>query len=103
MLGSLMNSQNYLKITQDESGRANILGVPFRISEVDTKKINENIYELTPEINKSLTYPTDTGETMKNENDILMMNNIVRDQGCTGIGDRYSKGKNYFSQENFQS
>ena len=31
MLGSLMNSKNSLKITQDESGRANILGAPIQI------------------------------------------------------------------------
>ena len=37
-LGSLVNSRNSLKITQDESGRATILGVPIQISEADTKK-----------------------------------------------------------------
>ena len=36
MLGSLMNSRNSLKITQDKSGRATILGVPIQISETDT-------------------------------------------------------------------
>ena len=50
MIGSLMNSRNSLKITQDESGRANILGVPIQKSEGDTIKINKNDYELTPEI-----------------------------------------------------
>ena len=38
MLGSLLNSQNFLKITQDESGQANILGVPIQVSGADTKK-----------------------------------------------------------------
>ena len=38
MIGSLMNSRNSLKITQDESGRANTLRVPIQISEGDTKK-----------------------------------------------------------------
>ena len=28
MIGSLMNSRNSLKITQDEFGKANILGIP---------------------------------------------------------------------------
>ena len=41
MIGSLMNSRNSLKITQDESGRASILGVPIQISEGDTIKINQ--------------------------------------------------------------
>ena len=31
MIGSLMRSKNFLKITQDESRRANILGVPIQI------------------------------------------------------------------------
>ena len=67
MLGSLKNSRNSLKITQDESGRANILGVPIQISEGDTIKINENVYELTPKIYKALTYTTYNGRTMKDE------------------------------------
>ena len=37
MLGSLMNSRNSLKNTQDESGEANVLCVPIQIS--DTIKI----------------------------------------------------------------
>ena len=45
-----MRTKNSLKITQDESRRANILGVPIQTSGVDTIKINENIYELKPEI-----------------------------------------------------
>ena len=99
MIGSLMNSRNSIKITQDESGRANILGVPNQISEGDTIKINENIYELTPEIYKALTYSTYTGNTMRNENDILMMYNIIRDLGYNGVGDRDSKRKTFFTKK----
>ena len=91
MLGSLMNSKNSLKITQDESGKANILGVPIQITGADTIKIDENIYELTPEIYKALSDTGYTGKTMKNENDILMMYNIIRDLGYKGDDDRYSK------------
>ena len=96
MIGSLMNSRNSLKITQNESGRANILGVPIQISEGDTMKINKNVYELTPEIYKTLTFTTYTGNTMKDENDILMMYNIIRDLGYNGEGDRDSKRKIFF-------
>ena len=96
MIGSLMNSRNSLKITEDGSGRANILGVPIQISEGDTIKINENVYELSPEIYKVLTYTTYTGNTMKDENDNLMMYNIIRDFGYTGDGDRDSKRKTFF-------
>ena len=48
-VGSIMNSRNSLKNTQDESGRANILGVPIQILAADTVKIKENIFDLTPE------------------------------------------------------
>ena len=99
MIGSLMNSRNSLKITQDESGRANILGVPIQISEGDTMKINENVYELTPEIYKALTYTTYTGNTMKDENDILMIYNIIKDLRYNGTGDRDSKRKTFFTKK----
>ena len=99
MIGSLMNSRNSLKITQDELGRANILGVPIQISENNTMKIKENVYELTPEIYKALTYTSYTGDTMKNENDVLMMYNIIRDLSYNGIGDRDSKRKIFFTKK----
>ena len=96
MIGSLMRSKNSLKITQDESHRANILGVPIQISGADTIKINENIYELTPEIYKALSDTGYTGKDMKNEYDILMLNNIIRDLRYTGRDDRDSKRKTFF-------
>ena len=99
MLGSLMNSRNFLKITQDGLGHANVLGVPFQISGAELPKINENIYELTPGIFQASTYPTYDGETKKNESDILMMYNIIRYLGCTGIGDRDSKRNIFFTQK----
>ena len=97
MLGSLMNSKNSLKITQDELGRANILGVPIQISGADTIKIDENIYELTPEIYRVLSDTGYTGKTMKNESDILMMNNIMRDLGYTGDVDKPSRRKTFLT------
>ena len=99
MLGSLINSRNSLKITQDETSRANILGVPIQISEGNRIKINENVYELTPETYKALTYTTYSGNTMKDENDILMMYNIIRDLRYNGTGDRDSKRKTFFTKK----
>ena len=96
MIGSLMNSKDSLKIIQDELNRATFLGVPIQISENDTLKIKENIYELTPEIFKALIYPTYTGRTMKNEGDILKMYNIIRNLEYTGIEDRKSNRKTFF-------
>ena len=99
MIGSLLNSRNSLKITQDESGRYNILGAPIQISEGDRMKINEDVYELTPEIYKALTYTTYTGNTMKDEHDILMIYNIIRDLKYDGLGDRDSKRKIFFTKK----
>ena len=79
MIGSLMNSKKSLKYTQEESGRAIIFGVPIQLSGAGTIKINENIYELTPETYKALSSKTYTGKTKKNENDILLMYNIIGD------------------------
>ena len=87
MLGSLKNSHNSLGFTQDESGQANNLGIPIQISRADTIKINENIYDLTSEIYKALTYTGYTGNTLRNENGILMMNTIIGDLGDTGERD----------------
>ena len=97
MIGSLMNSRNSLNINQDEYGRETILGKPIQLSEGDTIKIKENIYELSQEIYKALIFPTYTGKTMKNKNDSLRMYNIIRDVGYTSIGDKSSKRKTFFT------
>ena len=63
----------------------------------DRVQINENIYDLTPEIYKALSDTGYTGKNMKSENDILMMYNIMRDLGYTGMGDKPSKRKTFFT------
>ena len=93
-LGRLMSSASSLKIKCTPSG-ATILGVPINTLGGDRIQIKDNIYDLTPEIYKALSYTGYTGKTMKNENDILMLNNIIRDLGYTGIGDYPSKGKKF--------
>ena len=35
---------------------------------------------------------------MRNENDVLMMNNLIRDLGYTGRGDRQSNRKTFFTK-----
>ena len=61
-------------------------------------EINENIYELFPEKYKALSDTGYTGKTMKNESDILMISNIIRDLGYTGVDDRDSKRKIFFTK-----
>ena len=95
-LGRLMSGANSLKIKSTPSG-ATILGVPINTLGGDRIQIKDNIYDLTPEIYKALSYKGYTGKTMKNENDILMLNNIMRDLEYTGIGDYTSKRKTFLT------
>ena len=53
---------------------------------------------MRPEIYKTLSYTGYDGRTMKKENDILMLNNIIRDLGYTGIGDNKSKRKTFLTK-----
>ena len=89
-LGKLRSSANSLRIKSSPSG-ASILGVPIYTLVGDKLRILDFDYELTPESYKALSYTGYTGKTMKNENDNLMMNNIVKDSFYTGNGDRESK------------
>ena len=96
-LGGLMFSLTSLKIKPSPSG-ATILGVPINTLGGDRIQIKDNIYDLTPEIYKALSDTGYTGKNMKNENDILMMYNIINDLGYTGIGDKPSKRKTFFTR-----
>ena len=97
-LGALMNyCKNSLKLIPDDSVRASILGVPINTLGSDRIQINDIVYDLTPEIYKALSSTGYTGNTMKNENDILMMNNNVRDLDYTSDGDRDSKRKTFLT------
>ena len=96
-LGRLMSSANSLKIKSTPSG-ASILGVPINTLGGDRIQIKDNIYDLTPEIYKALSYTGYEGKKLKNENDILMLFNIIRDLGYTGIGDNKSKRKFFFTK-----
>ena len=95
-LGRLMSSLNSLKIKHSPSG-ATILGVPIYTLGGDKLRIRDNVYELIPEIYKALSDTGYTGKNMKNENDILMMYNIINDLGYTGVGDKPSKRKTFFT------
>ena len=96
-LGRLMSSLYSLKIKPSPSG-ATILGVPIYTLGGDKLRIRDNVYELTPEIYKALSYTGYTGESMKKASDILMMNNIIRDLNYTGDRDKPSKRKTFFTK-----
>ena len=97
-LGRLMSSANSLKIKSTPSG-ATILRVPIHTLGGDTIQIKDNVYDLTPEIYKALCFTGYDGKTMKNENDILMLNNIIEDLGYTGIGDHKSFRKTFLTEK----
>ena len=97
-LGRLMSSANSLKITATPSG-ASILGVSIYTLGGDTIRIKGNDYDLTPETYKALSFTGYDGKTMKNENDILMLNNIINDLGYTGRGDIKSKRKIFLTEK----
>ena len=59
-------------------------------------RIRDIVYDLTPEVYKALYSTGYTGKTMKNENDILMMKNIISNLVYTGVGYRDSKRKKNF-------
>ena len=95
-LWRIMSSSNSLKIKPSRSG-ATYLGVPVNTLGGDRIQIKDNIYDLTPEIYKALSYTGYTGKTMQNENDILMLNFIIRDLGYTGLRDYPTKRKTIFT------
>ena len=98
--GKLMSSKNSLENDQDtRTGGASMNGIPVLIFDGDSMKIKDNVFERTPEIHKALSSTGYTGKTMKNENDILMMNNILSHVKYTGIGDRTSNRKTFFTIE----
>ena len=75
--GKLMSCKNSLKKDQDVgTGGASINGTPILIFGGDSMKTKDNVYETTPEFHKALSSTGYTGQTMKSENDILMLKNI---------------------------
>ena len=92
-----MSSSNSLKIKSSTSG-ATFLGVPIYTICGDKLRKRDNVYQSTPEIYKTLSYPGYTGKPMKNENDILLMNSIKNDLGYTGVGVRPSNRKTFLAK-----
>ena len=55
LLGALMEIKNSLKLVQDDSGKASILRTSINTLGGDTIHMKDNIYTLTPEINRTLS------------------------------------------------
>ena len=71
----LMKSQISSGIKPSPTG-ATILGVPIQTIGKDMLKTNENVYDLTPELQKALSSNVYTGTIMKNNSDVLICNRI---------------------------
>ena len=95
-LGSLMFGSISPKAKSSPSG-ATILGVHTYFLRGDKLWVPDNDYQLAPEIYKALSYTRSPGKTMKNETDILMMNNIINDLSYTDVGDRPSNRKTFLT------
>ena len=54
-LAALMNIESSLKVIQGYSGRALILGIPIYTLGGDRIRKKDNVYDLSPEINKALS------------------------------------------------
>ena len=91
-----MSSSNSLKTKSSPPG-ATLLAVRIYTLGGDKLRIRDKDYELTHEICKPSSYTGYTGKAMKNENDILIMINMIKDLGHTAIGDRDSKRKTFFT------
>ena len=95
-IGKLMSSKSSLKKDQNKrTGGASINEIPVLIFGGDALKLKDNVYEITPEICKALSSTGYDGKSMKSENDIIILKNILRDVNYTGIGDRTSKQKKF--------
>ena len=86
-----------MKITQEKTVVAIFLGVPIQISGADWIKINDNVYDLTPELYRASSSTSYNGKTMKDDTDILMMYNNIYDLEYRSIGDKSSKTKTTFT------
>ena len=95
-ISSLMSSSNSLRINSFPCG-STVLGVPIYTLGGGKLRTRDNVYDLTPEIYKALSYTGYIDKTMKNENDFFLINNIINDLGYTGVGDRGSKRKTFFT------
>ena len=93
-----MFSLNCSKIKSSRSG-ATILRVPIYTLGGDKLRIRSTVFEITTDIYDALSFTGYNGDTMKSQNDILMLNNIVNDLGYTGVGDKPSKRKTFFTKK----
>ena len=98
-LGRLKSGANSLRIKSSASGASSMLGVPIYTLGGDELQIRDNDYEFTPEKYKALSYTVYTVKSMTNESDILMMNIIINDLVYTGVGDKDSKRKTFFTKK----
>ena len=93
-MGKFLSGKFSLKIDQDRgTGGVSKNNTPVLTLGGDSRKLGDNVYEITPENHKAPSSTAYTGESMKDEKNILRMKNNLRDLAYTGRGDRDSKKK----------
>ena len=90
-LSSLTRASTSLRLKQDDLANLSILGTPLQILGGKKIKINDDVYDLSPETHKALSSTSYTGKFMRDEENLRTLYNILKDVGYTGIGDRSSK------------
>ena len=88
-----MKGKNSLEVEQIDSTDEKILGVPLYTLDGNKLRILDNVYELTPELHKTLSSRAYTGKTTKKHSDTLLMNIIKNDLSYIGDRDKSSKSK----------
>ena len=87
-----MKSRKPLKITQDDSGRVKFFGVLIYTLGGDELKLG---FDSSPELHKPLSSTGYTPNKKTEDRDILACNNIIKDIGYTGFGDKSSRRKTF--------
>ena len=94
-LGSLKTNSNSLSIKSTSTGATNS-GVPLYTIGKFAIKINDSVYDLTPEIHKTLPTTVYDGRSMKEQSGFLFLNNDIEDIAYTNLEDKRSERINCF-------
>ena len=95
-LKSLTETSSSLELNYDINGNFSILDTNIIPLGGDKIQIQDNIYELNPELHNALSKPSYTGSSMKNVDDRKTFYNFLTDVGYTGTGDDKTSQSKYF-------
>ena len=97
-VGKMVNARNEFKLDQKKGGRYMINGVNVDPMGGNNVKIGENIYEITPSIQKALT-ETSYNFTKMSDDDILTFSKILNDINYNPNEDKSSTRQKYIKNQ----